>query len=101
MMTDCTNSSVKCRKGGHKAKPVHLDADTERQLREIVDSPVWAAWQTRRAEVILEMAAGASVKDLIERLGLSRSSVQRICRMFEREGVAGLITRQCERMQQQ
>ena len=85
MMTDCTNSAVKCRKGGRKAKLVHLDADTERQLREIVDSPVWAAWQTRRAEVILEMARGATVSDLIERLGVSRSSIQRTCRTFERK----------------
>ena len=43
MMTDCTNEAVKCRKGGRKAKPVHIDADTERQLREIVDSPIWAS----------------------------------------------------------
>ena len=35
--------------------------------------------------------------DLIDRLGVSRSSVQRICRTFKKEGVAGLITRQCKK----
>lgn len=94
VMTDCTNNAVNCRKGGRNATPVHLDADTERQLREIVESPIWANWQTRRAEVILGMANGAAVKELMEKLGISRSSIQRICRMFEKDGIMGLITRQ-------
>ena len=97
MMTDCTNSPVKCRKGGRRTKAIYLDADTERLLREIVDSPIWSGWQTRRAEVILEIAKGARVTDLIDRLGVSRSSVQRTCRTFEKEGVAGLITRQSKK----
>ena len=94
MMTDCTNDVVKCRKGSRKANSLHLDPDTEQQLREIVNGQFWAAWQTRRVEVILEMAKGAGVMDIIDRLGVSRSSIQRLCRTFEREGVAGLITRQ-------
>ena len=76
---------------------MHLDAEDERLLREMLESPFWAGWQMRRVEVVLGMAAGTKVKDLAERLGLSRSSIQRFCRIFEKEGVAGLITRHCRK----
>src|SRR5271168_5009229 len=79
--------------GGSKPKPIHLTADEERQLREIVASPIWSDWQIRNAEIILGIAAGARVCQLIDRLGYSRATIQRTCRQYEREGIVGLLTR--------
>src|SRR5580692_10359190 len=78
---------------GRKPKPVHLDPDDERLLREIVESPYWAEWQVRRAKVILARAGGGRIIELIPELGYSRASIKRTCRTFEREGVAGLMAR--------
>jgi len=77
---------------GRNPNPVHLDPDDERLLREIVESPYWAAWQVRRAKVILERAAGVSIKELVQQLGYSRASIQRTCLTYQREGLPGLMT---------
>ena len=78
---------------GRKPKPLHLDADEWQLLGEIIDSGYWASWQIRRAKVILGLADGARIKQLIEQIGYSRSSIQRTRRGYEQEGVAGLMTK--------
>ena len=64
----------------------------ERLLREIVESPYWVNWQVRRAKVILERAAGASIKELVQKLRFSRASIRRTCLTYARQGLAGLMT---------
>ena len=78
---------------GRKPNPVHLNPDDERLLREVVECPYWAEWQLRRVKVILERAAGASIKELVQKVGFSRASIQRTCLTYAREGIAGLMTR--------
>jgi hypothetical protein len=78
---------------GRKPKPVILDPEDERLLREIIESPYWSSRQVRRAKVVLAMAGGARIVELIEELKLSRAEIGRICRKFERDGVVGLLMR--------
>ena len=54
MMTDCTNVAVKCRKGGHKANPVHLDADTEGVVvTDLADDGTAASLGFQKGDIIL------------------------------------------------
>src|SRR5262245_62018641 len=78
---------------GRRPKPVFLDPEDERLLQEVVDSSYWTSRQVRRAKVVLAMAGGARIVELIEEVQLSRAEIQRICRKFERDGVVGLLMR--------
>jgi hypothetical protein len=79
-------------RSGRKPKPIVLDHDQERLLNEVIASGHWAEWQTRRAKAILGVAGGARICDLVKELSFSRTSIQRTCRQFEREGIASLLT---------
>ncbi len=77
---------------GPKPKAIHLDPADQQLLHQIAESTYWAPWQVRRAKVVLEIANGARVADVMEQMNLSRATVQRACRQFEREGLHGLMT---------
>lgn len=91
-MNEAATQPLKRNRTGRKPNPVYLNPDDERLLREIVESPYWKEWQLRRVKVILERAAGASIQDLVQKLGYSRASIQRTCLTYAREGIAGLMT---------
>src|ERR1700679_1201205 len=78
--------------GGMKPHPVLVDEADEKLLREIIASPWWSRFHTRRAEAVLAVARGGRLCQLTKELGYSVASIRRACRKFQKEGVAGLLT---------
>lgn len=77
---------------GRKPLPVPLDKVDEKLLREVVASPIWSPSQIRRAEAVLGIAAGGQQCQLAEQIGFSVASIRRVCRQFQKDGMAGLLT---------
>jgi hypothetical protein len=85
---------VPTKRRGSKPKPFPIDDEQIEALRMIVNSPgVWIEWQIRNARIILAITSGYGISDVAEKLSFSRTSVQRICRTFEKAGVSALMLR--------
>jgi transposase len=77
---------------GRKPKPVNLDAQDAKLLREVAASPYWRKSQVQRAQAVLAMAEGVQQAEIAAAIGYSVPSIYRACLRYAREGIAGLLT---------
>src|SRR5271168_1200161 len=76
---------------GRPPKRLLLDPADAAMLEEIANSPVWPAFQVRKAKVVLAMANGGRVCDVAAQLGYGLTSIWRCGEKFRKGGVAELL----------
>jgi hypothetical protein len=85
---------------GRKPRGIVLTPADVPVLSQVVRSPSSLRWQVWRARLVLALAAGERVSALAGRLGCDRVTVWRTARLYEHEGLLGLLTaRQGKRKQ--
>jgi len=77
---------------GRKPREVTVDADDLPALQRVARAQVTPWFQVRRARTVLAVADGARVEAVADRMGCDRGTVWRTCRLYERDGLAGLLS---------
>src|SRR6266550_3308668 len=77
---------------GRKARGLTLEAEDASALRQVARGQSLPWFQVRRARTVLAVADGDRVEAVADRLGCDRATVWRTCRLYERDGLAGLLS---------
>src|SRR5580765_7207440 len=76
---------------GRKPRAVTVDPADVPALERVARAQSAPWFQVRRARAVLAVAGGDRVEAVAGRLGCDRGTVWRTCRLYEREGVPGLL----------
>lgn len=76
---------------GRKPRGIELAPHDRRLLERIAHSRTLPWFQVQRARLLLAMAEGERVQTVAERMPCDPSTVWRICRRYERQGLAGVL----------
>ena len=76
---------------GRKPRELMVDAGDLPALERVARAQSSPWFQVRRARTVLAAADGDRVEAIAARMGCDRGTVWRTCRLYEREGVAGLL----------
>jgi DNA-binding CsgD family transcriptional regulator len=78
---------------GRKPHPVTISPSDRTILQQMARSQSLSWFQVRRARIVLEIAAGQRTQTVAWQMQCAEDTVRRTCRLFEREGMAGLVQR--------
>jgi hypothetical protein len=76
---------------GRKLRPCNVTPDDFTVLQQIARRTSLPFFQVQRARILLALAQGETVQTLAERLQCDRTTIWRLCRRYERSGLAGLL----------
>lgn len=82
---------IVAKRPGRRPAPVVLDVQTSDTLEAIVAGGDWRPKQQRRATAILRIARGARFVQLVQEIGVTRNTLRRWSRLFEKGGVDALM----------
>lgn len=77
---------------GRKPRELTVAADDLPALERVARARSAAWFRVRRARTVLAVADGERVEAVAERMGCDRGTVWRTCRLYERDGLAGLLS---------
>ena len=77
---------------GRKPRELALEGDDACILRQIARSQSLPWFRVRRARTVLAAADGERVERVADRMECDRATVWRTCRLYERDGVSGLLS---------
>lgn len=76
---------------GRPPRDLTVDADDLPALERVARAQSAPWYQVRRARTVLAVAEGQRVEAVAARMGCDRGTVWRTCRLYERDGVPGLL----------
>src|SRR5215213_10029880 len=77
---------------GRKPRELTLEPGDVASLRQVASRQSLPWFQVRRARTVLAVADGERVERVAGRMQCDRATVWRTCRLYERDGVAGLLS---------
>jgi Winged helix-turn helix len=77
---------------GRKPRELTLEAGDGPALRQVASRQSLPWFQVRRARTVLAVADGERVEAVADRMQCDRATVWRTCRLYERDGLAGLLS---------
>src|SRR4051794_13574564 len=77
---------------GRKPRALTVGAEDAPALRQVARSQSLPWFQVRRARAVLAVAEGQRVEAVADRMECDRATVWRTCRLYERGGLAGLLS---------
>lgn len=76
---------------GRKPIPIQIPPEDLAVLRQMANRQTAPWFQVRRARILLSMHRGERVKALAKQVCCDRNTVRRTCRLYETEGLEGLL----------
>lgn len=79
---------------GRKPRELNIDANDRPILEEVARSRTLPWFQVERARIVLAVAAGQRIQELAARQDFDRTTIWRLCRRYEEQGVEGLLSQE-------
>jgi hypothetical protein len=76
---------------GRKPRRVVIARSDVSVLRWVATEPTLPLYQTRRAKIVLAIAAGARTQQVAKEFDCDEATVWRLCRRYEQYGLTGLL----------